>query len=276
MRFFGRPASVILEDGVLIFESDYSSALVGELKFRIPSSDRRFDWKRKVWLVKPKHGDVLRELTAKHLGEHVNLPEIVRQRPKTETRILEVRYIGACKDRGDGEPTAFGWLKDEWSAIFPESVLRDWFCAQQVPGEAPTLYAKLGVDRDVGQVQIKAAYRRLALQWHPDRCLEPDAHEQFIAIQHAYDVLANERTRAKYNAGLLLQASIPDRLSQSAYSSTYRPPLRCGFIMAEGTEALARFEVSRILAWEDVVDSQGRTLITSWPKGADHFEERWT
>jgi DnaJ-class molecular chaperone len=46
----------------------------------------------------------------------------------------------------------------------------------------------------------------MAMQWHPDRCREPDARRQFDAIKHAYDVLSTKR--AKYDAGLALQASL--------------------------------------------------------------------
>jgi len=34
--------------------------------------------------------------------------------------------------------------------------------------------------------------------------------------------------------------------------------------------------VSKIFAWEDVRDSNGRVLVVSWPKGADKFEEVWS
>ena len=111
--------------------------------------------------------------------------------------------------------------------------------------------------------------------WHPDVCKEPDAAEQFRRIQHAYDVLRSPAIRAKYDAGLALEASLksqPQRhswldavASTPAAVASYRPPLRCGLIMAEGRETLGRFVVERIIAWQDITDARGRTLVTSCP-----------
>ncbi len=55
----------------------------------------------------------------------------------------------------------------------------------------------------------------------------------------------------------------------------YRPPLRCGLLMVTGIEQLGRFIVDEIHAWEDIVDIQGRTLVTSWVMGADAPTEEW-
>ena len=132
---------------------------------------------------------------------------------------------------------------------------------------------------------MRSAYRRLARMWHPDVCKEPDATEQFRRIQHAYDVLRSPATRAKYDAGLALEASLksqPQRhswldavASTPAAVASYRPPLRCGLIMAEGREVLGRFVVERIIAWQDITDAQGRVLVASWPAGANVPVEVW-
>lgn len=48
-------------------------------------------------------------------------------------------------------------------------------------------YRMLGVRPGVSELELRAAYRRLALQWHPDRCDDPDADERMGAINRAYD-----------------------------------------------------------------------------------------
>ena len=50
----------------------------------------------------------------------------------------------------------------------------------------------LGVSRDASPEEIKRAYRRKALEFHPDRSTDPDAHEKFIQINEAYDYLINK------------------------------------------------------------------------------------
>jgi hypothetical protein len=226
--------------------------------------------------VTTAHLDTLKRITAQYLGEqvHCQLP-LDHQAPALETRAVEVRYIGATKDRGGDERTAYGWCAGEWSVVFPESVLRAWFCAEGRPDEHPTLYAVLGVKRTATDSEIKKSFRRLARQWHPDVCREPDAAEQFMAIRRAYDLLSDPTKRARYDAGLALQQHAQQSQVTGCNPNGYRPPLRCGLLLVEGTAQLGRFVVSRILAWADIQDAQGRVLSTSWPVGADTFIENW-
>ncbi|KAM9509710.1 dnaJ homolog subfamily C member 21 isoform 2-T2 [Guaruba guarouba] len=62
-------------------------------------------------------------------------------------------------------------------------------------------YEVLGVKRDAAEEDLKRAYRRLALRWHPDKNLEnaEEAAEQFKLIQAAYDVLSDPQERAWYD-----------------------------------------------------------------------------
>lgn len=62
-------------------------------------------------------------------------------------------------------------------------------------------YEELGLGRDVAESDIKTAYRKLALRWHPDKnpeCLE-EAKERFQLIQQAYEVLSDAQERAWYD-----------------------------------------------------------------------------
>jgi molecular chaperone DnaJ len=61
-------------------------------------------------------------------------------------------------------------------------------------------YQTLGVPRTASDADIKKAYRKLAMQWHPDRNNgSKDAEEQFKAITEAYDVLRDPEKRAMYD-----------------------------------------------------------------------------
>ncbi len=61
-------------------------------------------------------------------------------------------------------------------------------------------YDVLGVPRDASEQDIKSAYRKLALQHHPDRNQgEPDSEEKFKEAAEAYSVLGDADKRARYD-----------------------------------------------------------------------------
>jgi molecular chaperone DnaJ len=62
-------------------------------------------------------------------------------------------------------------------------------------------YEVLGVPRNANEKAIKDAFRKLAMQYHPDRNKEPGAEERFKEIAEAYAVLSDPRKRADYDAG---------------------------------------------------------------------------
>ena len=61
-------------------------------------------------------------------------------------------------------------------------------------------YELLGVSKDTTAAELKKAYRRLAMKYHPDRnANDPAAEVQFKKIKEAYDVLSDSNKRATYD-----------------------------------------------------------------------------
>jgi hypothetical protein len=269
---------VTIENGAYVVSFPYDPGAVAMLKQRIPNTDRSWDGTRKCWIIagsQKKNAEIALGMT---------FPDMVVKVPVAEMRLLEVRYLGQCKERElFGKPSAMGLLKNgQWGAIFSQAVLQAWFedggsTGSQVQ-DAATLYAILGAKQTDDEQAIKKAYFRMAKQWHPDVCKEPGANDVFLRIREAYDILRVPRSRGRYDAGLALEASInkPDKsISYNSDQSNYRSPLRCGWIMAEGVESIGRFVVSKIIGWEDITDAQGRVLVSSWKKDDKVPTEVW-
>lgn len=60
-------------------------------------------------------------------------------------------------------------------------------------------YDILGVSKTASESELKSAYRKLALKWHPDKNKDHDATEKFKEINEAYEVLGNKEKKAKYD-----------------------------------------------------------------------------
>ena len=60
-------------------------------------------------------------------------------------------------------------------------------------------YEILGIGRNASDDEIKAAFRKLARQYHPDVNKEHDAEEKFKEINEAYGVLSDKDKRARYD-----------------------------------------------------------------------------
>jgi molecular chaperone DnaJ len=73
-------------------------------------------------------------------------------------------------------------------------------------------YDVLGVSKNASKDEIKDAYRKLAMQYHPDRNKSPDAEEKFKEISEAYAVLSDDEKRQQY-----------DMLGHAGFDQRYTP-----------------------------------------------------
>ncbi|WVR03272.1 hypothetical protein IAU60_000263 [Kwoniella sp. DSM 27419] len=64
---------------------------------------------------------------------------------------------------------------------------------------AESFYSILGVKKDVSEGELKKAYRKLSKKYHPDINQEEAAHERFIEISRAYEVLSDAEKRGIYD-----------------------------------------------------------------------------
>ena len=60
-------------------------------------------------------------------------------------------------------------------------------------------YGVLGVGKRAGSKEIKKAYRKLSLQYHPGKNKEEGASAKFAEISRAYEILSDEEKRDTYD-----------------------------------------------------------------------------
>lgn len=65
--------------------------------------------------------------------------------------------------------------------------------------ESADLYSVLGLERSASPDEVKRAFRRLAMDYHPDRNKAPDAEAKFKQVNAAYEVLSDPEKRARYD-----------------------------------------------------------------------------
>ncbi len=86
-------------------------------------------------------------------------------------------------------------------------------------------YEILGVSKDATDADIKSAYRKLALKYHPDRNPgdKKEAGERFKEVSEAYAVLSDSQKRAQYDrfghAGIDSRYSAEDIFRGADFSS---------------------------------------------------------
>jgi len=68
-----------------------------------------------------------------------------------------------------------------------------------VESSTESYYKVLGVDKNASKKDIKKSFRKLAVQYHPDKNDSPNAEEKFRKIAEAYEVLSDDEKRRQYD-----------------------------------------------------------------------------
>ena len=91
-------------------------------------------------------------------------------------------------------------------------------------------YEVLGVTKNASSVEIKAAYRKQALKWHPDRNKSAGASEKFKEVNKAFEVLSDPKKKEMYDqygseaferAGMGGQGQQSQSYGQGPFTYTY-------------------------------------------------------
>ncbi|KAK5167259.1 hypothetical protein LTR04_000072 [Oleoguttula sp. CCFEE 6159] len=86
-------------------------------------------------------------------------------------------------------------------------------------------YEVLGLERSATQDQVKTAYRKAALKWHPDKVpadKKEEAHSHFQSIAFAYAILSDSHRRARYDTTGRTEESLDSDAGVFDWTSFYR------------------------------------------------------
>jgi molecular chaperone DnaJ len=83
-------------------------------------------------------------------------------------------------------------------------------------------YEVLGVQKNASKEEIKNVYRKLALQYHPDRNKDPTAEEKFKELSEAYAVLSDDEKRKRYDMYGHVGAEEAFRGSEANFEEIFR------------------------------------------------------
>ncbi|KAM8851697.1 dnaJ homolog subfamily B member 12a [Synchiropus picturatus] len=97
----------------------------------------------------------------------------------------------SSREDGDGSTPAAAESAKPYTAEQVEAVRKIKACKDY--------YQILGVEKSASEEDLKKAYRKLALKFHPDKNHAPGATEAFKAIGNAYAVLSNAEKRRQYD-----------------------------------------------------------------------------
>jgi len=128
--------------------------------------------------------------------------------PMGEQHVLECRH---CQARFAIPPE----MKDQLQArLITADRLAD--LVEQLPDQderdarpVRTLYQTLQVDQDADPDVIEAAFKRLALKYHPDRSKDPEAAAKMRDVLQAKDVLADPKRRLAYDRSIGIKREPP-------------------------------------------------------------------
>lgn len=142
-------------------------------------------------------------------------------------------------------------------------------------------YEILGLTRDSSSEDVKAAYRRLAKVWHPDRNKKRFAGQRFIEITEAYKVLENPQHRSNYDQLLRQHEATAADIESTAdeFESPPPPPpvaptpptqsalprkVFRNSLLAAATGGVSFAGLIAIIKWLLGLKSEGEELIILW------------
>ncbi|KAJ3262068.1 DnaJ sub B member 13 [Boothiomyces macroporosus] len=162
-----------LADGSL--EQDMSIKLRGNLIQKLPKNFQTLLQHHYLWSI------------SKAGGKSVN-----REEPFYSQGIADSPYVSNCVAKTVRDIVGQPAITQSIKGIFTAGLSRTFKYSMEKFNKKLDYYKILNLKRDCEDAEIKAAYRKLSLKFHPERNSAPGTKQIFMNIAEAYDVLSNE------------------------------------------------------------------------------------
>ena len=131
----------------------------------------------------------------------------------------------------------------------------------------PDHYTTLGVSQDATGEEIRAAYRKIAREHHPDVSVLDESKEKFIAANDAYEVLSDVERKRAYDAARASQRQIDERERRVRESKSGGPAGYADHARATSADALRLTMLLNSHRFKDA-DVAARQLLQRDPNSA--------
>ncbi|KAK2154167.1 hypothetical protein LSH36_275g07036 [Paralvinella palmiformis] len=134
--------------------------------------------------------------------------------------------------------------------------------ARSMSASGQSLYNILGIEKNCTQDDIKKAYRKLALKYHPDKNPNnPDATEKFKEINHAHSVLGDTTKRQIYDRYGSLGLYVAEQFGEENVNT---------YFVLTSPWCKEEFSTPEMTPDEEPTSSGGDQPITSQPNATSH------
>tara|TARA_B100001758_G_C18381258_1_gene597352 strand:+ start:510 stop:1499 length:990 start_codon:yes stop_codon:yes gene_type:complete len=136
-------------------------------------------------------------------------------------------------------------------------------------------YEILGIERDATKIDIKKAYHKLAIIWHPDKNNSKEAKSKFQQISEAYQVLYNEDSRTQYDYCGKTDFNIksPEELFNELFNDV--DPIISRFLKSTFSDLKNKFNKSeKVNLWDLFTTIDKDTLIEEGGNVVKHILKR--
>lgn len=256
----------------------YVKGLNNYVKKWIPSSERRYCPITKRWFFNKFYLNNV----ANGIKQFGLFPVIVDLGGESgnNTQEFVIEYLKITYTKKDGTFYKL-YLRNRHIANLPDYQMKQWWLdnpynkPKPLSAEASNFYKLLEVDQHCKIEEIKESYRQLAMQFHPDTSTELDAHEIFVRLNSAYEVLTNPIKRKKYDAGITYARMINENGSSVTSRSRFtEPPVKCGRVKAVGKFHLGLFVIDKVLKWQDII-KDGKLMASHFNTVTNNYEITW-